>query len=172
MKKIILITVAAIIFSVPALKAQEPAAADSVKRTVFTGMPSCIKINQPREVEENFDSNVAKGGGEGASSQSGKNGGKSDGKGSNVYYGGGSRGGNVYGHYRICIFSDNSQNAREASSQALAKFQRSFPGVSASRTFSSPYFRVIVGNYRSKNEADNALRQIRGSFPKAHMVRQ
>ena len=74
--------------------------------------------------------------------------------------------------YRIRIFFDNSQTARGASEAALYKFKVLNPGVSAYRSFSSPYFRVTVGDYRNKSEALAALGAIKQQFPSAFIVQE
>lgn len=74
--------------------------------------------------------------------------------------------------YRIRIFFDNSQNARGASEAAVGRFKALYPGVSAYRTFESPYFKVTVGDFRTKSEAQAALLSIKNAFPAAFIVRE
>ena len=74
--------------------------------------------------------------------------------------------------YRIRIFFDKSQSARSASEAALYRFKVLNPGVSAYRSFSSPYFRVTVGDYRNKSEALAALGAIKQQFPAAFIVQE
>jgi hypothetical protein len=74
--------------------------------------------------------------------------------------------------YRIRIFFDNSQTARGASEAALYRFKVKNPGVSAYRSFTSPYFKVTVGDYRNKSEALAALKDIKKDFPTAFIVRE
>lgn len=72
--------------------------------------------------------------------------------------------------YRVRIFSDNKQNARGASESALARFKGMFPGCSAYRTYTNPFFKVTVGDFRTKSEAMRMLQQVKGSFPSAFVV--
>ena len=74
--------------------------------------------------------------------------------------------------YRIRIFFDNKQNARGASEAALNRFKALHPGTAAYRSFSSPFFKVTVGDYRTKSEALAALRYIKPDFPTAFIVRE
>ncbi len=74
--------------------------------------------------------------------------------------------------FRIRIYADNAQNAREVSSSEMARFQKLFPGESASRSYSSPFFKVTVGNYENRKEAEEALKIIKGYFPMAYIVRK
>lgn len=74
--------------------------------------------------------------------------------------------------YRIRIFFDNSQNARNASSSVLYRFKIAHPGISAYRTFDSPNFKVTVGDFRTRSEALAALKEIQAGFPSAFIVRE
>ena len=80
--------------------------------------------------------------------------------------------GKMVNAYRIRIFFDNSQSARTASEAALYRFKVLNPGISAYRSFSSPYFRVTVGDYRNKSEALAALGAIKQQFPSAFIVQE
>ena len=74
--------------------------------------------------------------------------------------------------YRIRIFFDSGQNARSDSEAAAAKFRKFHPGVPVSRTFTDPFFKVTVGDFRTKSEAMQLLDQIKGSFPSAFIVKE
>lgn len=74
--------------------------------------------------------------------------------------------------YRVRIFNDNKQNARGASEAALGRFKGMYPGIAAYRTYSNPFFKVTVGDFRTKSEALQLLQQIKGSFPSAFIVKE
>lgn len=78
----------------------------------------------------------------------------------------------VVNGYRIRIFFDNSQTARSGSEAALYRFKVQNPGVSAYRSFANPYFKVTVGDYRTKSEALEALAAIKVQFPTAFIVKE
>ena len=40
------------------------------------------------------------------------------------------------------------------------------------RTYSNPFFRVTVGDFRTKSEAMQLLQQVKGAFPTAFIVRE
>jgi len=80
--------------------------------------------------------------------------------------------GRMYNGYRIRIYFDNSQNARWASETAMNNFKSLYPGTSAYRSFQSPYFKVTVGDYRSRAEAQVALQSIKANFPSAFIVKE
>lgn len=74
--------------------------------------------------------------------------------------------------YRVRIFFDNKQNSRGASEAAMYRFLASHPGVPAYRSFVSPFFKVTVGDFRTKSEAMNLLESIKGEFPSAFVVKE
>ena len=74
--------------------------------------------------------------------------------------------------YRVRIFNDNKQNARGASEAAMGRFNGMYPGIAAYRTYSNPFFKVTVGDFRTKSEAMRLLQQVKGSFPSAFIVKE
>ena len=74
--------------------------------------------------------------------------------------------------YRIRIYFDNSQKAREASSSILYVFRVRHPGIPAYRTFDSPNFKVTVGDFRTRSEALSALKSLQSEYPSAFIVRE
>lgn len=68
--------------------------------------------------------------------------------------------------YRVQVYSDN--NARTAKNQARTK-QRAinarFPQYRTYVRYSSPYWRVKVGDFRTQQEAANAAEELRRAFP-------
>ncbi|MBR4756366.1 MAG: SPOR domain-containing protein [Bacteroidales bacterium] len=74
--------------------------------------------------------------------------------------------------YRVRIFNDNKQNSRGASEAAMNRFKGMYPGLSAYRTYSNPFFKVTVGDFRTKSEAMQLLDQVKGSFPSAFIVKE
>ena len=74
--------------------------------------------------------------------------------------------------YRVRIFFDNKQNARNASEAAMGRFQSAYPGHGVYRSFASPYFKVTVGDFRTKSEAMQLMRRIKADFPTAFVVKE
>ncbi|MBR5175577.1 MAG: SPOR domain-containing protein [Bacteroidales bacterium] len=74
--------------------------------------------------------------------------------------------------YRVRIFNDNKQNSRGASEAAMGRFKGMYPGIAAYRTYSNPFFKVTVGDFRTKSEAMRLLQQVKGSFPSAFIVKE
>lgn len=68
--------------------------------------------------------------------------------------------------YRIQVFDDN--NVRTAKHDAQARknqIESQFPEWPVYVTFNSPYWRVKVGDFKSRGEAESALAEIRRAFP-------
>ncbi len=74
--------------------------------------------------------------------------------------------------YRVRIFFDNKQSARNESETTLKKFNTLFPDVMAYRIYVNPYFKVTVGDFRTKSEAMSLLARIKGEFPSAFVVKE
>lgn len=74
--------------------------------------------------------------------------------------------------YRVRIFFDNKQNARTESEAVLKRFNGLYPDVMAYRIYANPYFKVTVGDFRTKSEAMALLARIKGTFPSAFVVKE
>ena len=74
--------------------------------------------------------------------------------------------------YRVRIYFDNKQNSRGASEDAQRRFQASHPGIMAYRSFSNPFFKVTVGDFRTRSEAIQLMQQITKEFPTAFIVKE
>ncbi len=74
--------------------------------------------------------------------------------------------------YRVRIFFDNKQSARNESEAVLKKFKSLFPDVMAYRIYANPYFKVTVGDFRTKSEAMALLARIKGNFPSAFVIKE
>ena len=74
--------------------------------------------------------------------------------------------------YRVRIFFDNKQSARHESEQTLKRFRAMYPDVAVYRTYTNPYFKVTVGDCRTKSEAMKLLARIKGNFSSAFVVKE
>lgn len=72
--------------------------------------------------------------------------------------------------YRIRIYANLGSNARSQSQETKAKFYELFPDIAIHREYVSPYYRVLVGDYRSKVDALKDFNQIKKYFPSAFIV--
>ena len=74
--------------------------------------------------------------------------------------------------YRIVIFMSNSQTARRDAVAAQENVTTLFPQEQSYLSYENPYFKVAVGNCTSQEEAIILLGRLRGTFPKAFIMRE
>lgn len=74
--------------------------------------------------------------------------------------------------YRVRILFDNSQTARNTSETVMNAFKAAHPGVPAYRSYQNPFFKVMVGDFRTKSEALEFLQKIKGTYPSALVVKE
>lgn len=72
--------------------------------------------------------------------------------------------------FRIQIFFDSGNFSKRNAEQARADFLRRFPDVGAYITFREPYYRVRIGDFRTKLEADGFRKRILRHYPHAFTV--
>ena len=72
--------------------------------------------------------------------------------------------------YRIRIFSNLGNNAREQSQTTKARFYELFPEIAIHREYESPYYKVYVGDYRSKVDALKDFKRVKRYFRSAFIV--
>ncbi|PLX10975.1 MAG: hypothetical protein C0597_15845 [Marinilabiliales bacterium] len=72
--------------------------------------------------------------------------------------------------YRIRIYSDLGSGARDQSQAARTRFYERFPEIPIYREYDSPYFKVYVGDYRTRVDALKDFNQIKRSFHSAFIV--
>ena len=72
--------------------------------------------------------------------------------------------------YRINIFSQPGQTARQNANDTRRNFMRSFPDIETYLQFQSPNFLILVGDFRTKNEALREKKKIEKIFPRAFIV--
>lgn len=74
--------------------------------------------------------------------------------------------------YRVRIYFDNKQVSRNASMGVYNSFRSRWHDIPAYRSYVNPYFKVTVGDFRTKSEAMRFLEEIRGAFPSAFVVKE
>jgi len=73
--------------------------------------------------------------------------------------------------YRIQIYASSNRNAREESNKARAEFMNKFPDMTSSILFQDPgYFKVRVGDFRTRSEATKLFLLISKEFPDSYIV--
>lgn len=73
--------------------------------------------------------------------------------------------------YRIQLYSGSGPAGKRGALNVKGKFLNNFPGYDADLSFTSPFWRVRVGNYRHKHEALPLLTDLREKFPNCYIVK-
>jgi len=68
--------------------------------------------------------------------------------------------------YKIQIFYGDNEKARKT----LNEFRREYKNLDGTIVFESPTYKVWVGNFKSKIEAERNLQEIRKKYPYALMI--
>lgn len=72
----------------------------------------------------------------------------------------------VRGGYRVQVFDDNNVRSAQRDAQTCKKqIESRFPEFPVYVTFSSPYWKVKVGDFKSRGEAEAAMGEIKHAFP-------
>lgn len=74
--------------------------------------------------------------------------------------------------YRVRIYFDNTRDARKSSEETERRFMLEHPGITAYRSYQNPFFKVTVGDFRTKSEAMALLNSIKSEYPAAFIVRE
>lgn len=74
--------------------------------------------------------------------------------------------------FRVCIFFDSSQGARDAASAAEQSFKSKFPGIPSAISYHTPTFKVMVGNCLTKTEATILRGKVKDMFPQSTIVNE
>lgn len=73
--------------------------------------------------------------------------------------------------YRIRIYSNSGQEAFKDGPVVQAEFSKKYEGVSTYFRFDSPFYRIYVGDFRTRSEAMKFLRTLERDYPDAFIVR-
>ena len=72
--------------------------------------------------------------------------------------------------YRIRIFSNSGPGAREEGEIIRAGFIGKYKGINTYYIFDTPYYRLYIGDFRTKSDAMKFYKQIENEFPDAFIV--
>ena len=68
--------------------------------------------------------------------------------------------------YRIRVYSGNQQNTSKSRAYGIqSEMNASMPELKTYVVFKTPNWRLLVGNYRTSEEANAMLRELRRQFP-------
>lgn len=73
--------------------------------------------------------------------------------------------------YRIHIFFDAGNQSLSRANQAAQRYQMLFPTDTAYVSFSEPYYRVRVGDFRTRLDAEGYLQKIIKDYPNAFVIK-
>ena len=73
--------------------------------------------------------------------------------------------------FRIQIYASNNRNAREESNKTRAEFMSKFPDIVSYPLYAEPgYFKIRVGDFRTKTEAMKLFQLVSKEFRDAYIV--
>jgi hypothetical protein len=73
--------------------------------------------------------------------------------------------------YRVQIFSESGNNAKEHAQKSLSDFNQSAYENAAYLIYQQPNFKVRCGDFRTKAEARRLLKLLSGQYPGAYIVK-
>ena len=72
--------------------------------------------------------------------------------------------------YRLRIFSESGVGAKQEQQRVRARFLSLYPGLDAYNRYDEPYFKVYVGDCRTKSEALKLKSMIERNFPNSFVM--
>lgn len=76
----------------------------------------------------------------------------------------------IYG-WRVQIFFDSGNNSKSRAFSKKGLFMAKHPDVGSYMTFQSPNYKIRVGDFRTRMDAEGFKQQILGDFPDAFVVK-
>ncbi len=73
----------------------------------------------------------------------------------------------VNDRYKIQIYNGDSENAKKT----LIDFKKNYQNLDGTIVFSTPAYKVWVGNFRSRIEAERNLADLRKKYPNALLIK-
>ena len=74
--------------------------------------------------------------------------------------------------YRIRVFYDNGPQARDKSEAIEQLLKKQFPEAMVYRSFESPNYKVSIGDFRTKDEAQYIYNTVKVSYPTAFIIKE
>jgi hypothetical protein len=69
--------------------------------------------------------------------------------------------------WRVQIFFDSGANSKRRATEVLNRFNSQFPESRAYLSFKEPYYRVRVGDFRTRLEAEGFMKSVKTEYPNA-----
>ena len=73
--------------------------------------------------------------------------------------------------YRIRIFSENGNRAKKHALQTKARFNKLYSKIDSYMIYDTPNFKIVVGDYRTKTEAEKVRRELIKDFHGAFIIK-
>ena len=73
--------------------------------------------------------------------------------------------------YRIHIFMESGNDALAIAEEVKIEFEEKYDDVPAYLTFGEPYYRVRVGDFRTRLDANRFLQRINRKYPNAWVIK-
>jgi hypothetical protein len=73
----------------------------------------------------------------------------------------------VNDRYKIQIFNGDNENSKKT----LIAFKKENKNIDGTIVFSTPIYKVWVGNYKTRIEAEKALTALKKKYPKAFLIK-
>jgi len=73
--------------------------------------------------------------------------------------------------YRVQIFFDAGNNSLQKAEVEAEQFQMLYPGDTAYISFTQPYYKVRVGDFRNRLEAEGYMQKILDDYPNAFVIK-
>lgn len=77
-----------------------------------------------------------------------------------------------YNIWRVQIYLGTGRDARGIANSTRNGFKTRYPEIDAEVIYHSPYFKVHVGNYKSRLEAESLKLKVQGEYPKCWVVNE
>lgn len=74
--------------------------------------------------------------------------------------------------WRVQIFFDAGANSKRRATEVQNRFTSRHQGTEAYLSFKEPYYRVRVGDFRTRIDAEGFLQKIKGEYPNAFAVNE
>ena len=74
--------------------------------------------------------------------------------------------------YRIRVFYENGQSARNRSEAIARSISNAYPGIGVYRSFESPNFKVSVGDFRTRADALKVYQSLKATYPTALILKE
>ena len=77
---------------------------------------------------------------------------------------------NTIDGFRIQVFSDSGTNSKNKAQSVRDEIQSRFPGIGVYLTFKSPNYKVRIGDFRTKLNAQRFLIELAADYPNAFII--